>query len=433
MHSLSPVPDSRLEGITNGATAIVRNRERTIAIASARGPQARSAENTVLIIGGGIGGLAAAIALRQAGISAVVYERAPVLQEVGAGIGLGANGMYALVKLGVAAAVKAAGSAVERVELRSQDGTVLSALTTGPTERKLGVATTLAHRADLHTALAEWLDVDTIRLGNECVGIGQDNTGVTAQFGTGEEVRGALLVGADGLFSTVRGELWGQHSPRYAGYTSCRGVTVSNPDSLPTGTGFEAWGRGQRFGLFHINSDQMYWYATWNAPAGGTESGRPLKSRLQNLFQDWAAPVPQTLDATPAESLVRTDTCDRPPLAQWGLGRVTLLGDAAHPTTPNLGQGACMAIEDAVVLAQCLSHQSDPVAALRTYESRRRARTANIVRASRRMGWVGQWQNPLACTLRNTALRLAPQWLARNRGDAELRAAVRNIDAEGYS
>ena len=109
--------------------------------------------------------------------------------------------------------------------------------------------------------------------------------------------------------------------------------------------------------------------------------------------------------ATPAETLIRTDICDRPPLARWGRGRVTLLGDAAHPTTPNLGQGACMAIEDAVVLAQCLSRYTDHVAALRAYEDRRRARTANIVRASRRMGWVGQWQKP-ACLL---VARFRPQ------------------------
>ena len=401
------------------------------AIASAREPQARPAERAVLIIGGGIGGLAAAFALQQAGIPAAVYERAPLLQEVGAGIGIGANGMYALEKLGAAAAVSAVGSPVERVELCAQDGTVLSALSTGPTERKLGIATTLVHRADLHAALAARLDSDSVRLGSECVGFSQDDTGVTARFANGEEARGALLLGADGLFSTVRRQLWGDVPPRYAGYTSCRGIVDSDTIALQVGTGFEAWGRGLRFGLFHIGKGRAYWYATWNAPAGESQSGQPLKRRLQDFLADWAAPVLQALDATPAETLVRTDICDRPQLSRWGLDRVSLLGDAAHPTTPNLGQGACMAIEDAVVLAQCLSHQRDPVAALRTYESRRRARTANIVSASRRMGWIGQWQNPLACALRNTALRLTPQRLAQSRGDVGFRAAVRNLDPQG--
>ena len=337
--------------------------------------------------------------------------------------------MYALSKLGVSDAVSAVGAPVERVELRTQRGSVLSALSTGPLGRRYGVTTTLVHRADLHAALAKRLHPDTIRLGRECVGFTHDSTGVMARFATGEEVRGTVLIGADGLFSAVRGQLWGDRPPRYAGYTSCRGMVNSDPDALPEGTGFEAWGQGLRFGLFHIGKGRDYWYATWNAPAGGGESGEPLKKRLQSYFEDWAAPVPQTLAATPAETLVRTDICDRSPLPQWGQGRVILLGDAAHPTTPNLGQGACMAIEDAVVLAQCLSGNADPAVALREYEDRRRAYTAKIVNASWRMGWVGQWENPLTCALRNTALRLTPPSLARTRGDAALQAAVRNLQA----
>ena len=363
------------------------------------------------------------------GISATVFERAPELQAVGAGINLGANGMYALTKLGVADAVRAAGSPAERIEIRAHDGATLSALTSEPLERQLRVVTTVVHRADLHAALAEALDAGTIRLGSECVGFTQDDTGVTAQFVTGDEAHGTLLIGADGLFSAVRTQLWGAKPPRYAGYTSTRGVVTLASDSLPEGTGFEAWGRGQRFGLFRLSKNKLYWYATWNAPAGGAETGQPLKGRLQGLFRDWAAPVPQALAATPAETLIRTDICDRPPLARWGRGRVTLLGDAAHPTTPNLGQGACMAIEDAVVLAQCLSRHADHVAALRAYEDRRRARTANIVRASRRMGWVGQWQNPLACWLRDSALRLTPQRFAPSRSETALRDAVKHLDA----
>lgn len=350
------------------------------------------------------------------------------MQEVGAGIGVGANGMYALAKLGVSDAVSAVGAPVERVEIRTQNGSVLSALTTGPMGRRYGVIATLVHRADLHSALAERLHPDTIRLGSECVGFTQDDSGVTAQFATGEEARGTVLIGADGIYSVVRGQLRGERPPRYAGYSSCRGVLNSDPCALPEGVGFEAWGQGLRFGLFHIGKGRDYWYATWNAPADGAESGQSLKQRLQSYFGDWAVPVPQTLAATPAETLVRTDICDRPALSRWGRGRVTLLGDAAHPTTPNIGQGACMAIEDAVVLAQCLSGEADPVAALDCYEDRRRAYTANIVRTSRRMGWVGQWAHPLTCTLRNAALRLAPQRVARTQGDAALQAAVRNLD-----
>lgn len=382
----------------------------------------------MLIIGGGIGGLAVALALRQAGVAATVFERAPALQEVGAGIGIGANGMYALEKLGVAEAVKKAGANVDRIEIRDQDGKTLSALTSVPLERQLGVGTTLVHRADLHTALAKELDANSIQLDREFVGFDQNETGVAARFADGSEAHGSLLIGADGLFSKVRAQLWGAEPPRFAGYTSCRGVLAQAPQGFPSGTGFEAWGRGRRFGLFHIGRGRAYWYATWNAPAGEAEAGEELKHYLQEIFAEWAAPVPQALATTPAATLIRTDICDRPALPRWGSRRVTLLGDAAHPTTPNLGQGACMAIEDAVVLAQCLSRQPDHAAALRTYENRSGARTASIVSASRRMGWIGQWENPVACWLRNTALRATPRRLARRQSEVMIREAVLHLD-----
>ena len=146
------------------------------------------------------------------GISATVFERAPELQEVGAGISLGANGMYALTKLGVADAVRAVGSPAERIEIRAHDGATLSALTSEPLERQLRVVTTIVHRAALHAALAEALNAGTIRLGSECVGFMQDDTGVTAQFATGEEAHGTLLIGADGLFSAVRAQLSGHQA-----------------------------------------------------------------------------------------------------------------------------------------------------------------------------------------------------------------------------
>lgn len=387
-----------------------------------------STDTTVLIVGGGIGGLATALALRRKGIAASVFERAPVLQAVGAGIGIGANGLYALEKLGVAEAVKAAGAPVDRVELRDQDGKVLSAVTRSPLERQLGVVTTLVHRAVLHAALAEALDAESLQLDREVVGLYQDETGVAVRFSNGDEAHGSILIGADGLLSTVRAHLWGAEPPRYAGYTSCRGVLEKAPEGLPSGTGFEAWGRGRRFGLFHIGRGRAYWYATWNAPPGGADTGEKLKPRLEDLFADWAAPVPQALAATPAASLIRTDICDRPPLTRWGKGRVSLLGDAAHPTTPNLGQGACMAIEDALVLARCLSDHADQSTALRAYEDRCRARTAAIVSASRRMGRVGQWENPIACWLRNATLRATPHRLARRRSDAMFREAVLHLD-----
>ena len=184
------------------------------------------------------------------------------------------------------------------------------------------------------------------------------------------------------------------------------------------GLGFESWGRGKRFGCAHIGKGRIYWFATRNAPEGERDGppGSPTgaKATLLELFEGWHHPVHELVEATGEEAIRRDDLYDREPLSGcWGEGRVTLLGDAAHPMTPNLGQGACQAIEDAVVLARCLQ---EPDAAgregipgtLRRYEGLRTARTAKIVRRSRRIGQIGQLENALLCRLRDRALAMIP-------------------------
>lgn len=149
----------------------------------------------------------------------------------------------------------------------------------------------------------------------------------------------------------------------------------------------------------------MYWFATRNAQAGTHEAPEAAHARLLTIFRGWCSPLPEIIEATDPAVILQNDIADRPPLARWSIGHITLLGDAAHPMTPNLGQGACQALEDAVVLASCLDGASDLAAGLRTYEQRRRQRTSRIMRQSRRIGQVGQWQHPLACVLRDALTR----------------------------
>jgi 2-polyprenyl-6-methoxyphenol hydroxylase-like FAD-dependent oxidoreductase len=160
--------------------------------------------------------------------------------------------------------------------------------------------------------------------------------------------------------------------------------------------------------LFPLSQERMYWFATLNTPEGmrDTESGR--KQELLELFQTCHEPVSTVIEATEECSILRNDIYDRPPLQHWSKGRVTLLGDAAHPMTPNMGQGACQAIEDAVVLAACLKAENDVIAALRAYEARRLKRTSTIVRQSFRIGQVAQWEQPLAANARNTLVKMLP-------------------------
>lgn len=383
-----------------------------------------------MIIGAGMGGLTAAIALRRSGIEATVFERASELREVGAGILLAANAVKALGELGISEKVHRLGTAASVARIRSWRGDVLSDIPAADLEKRVGAPSAAVHRADLQKLLLQELDEGNLRLGARFTGFRHDEEGVTAVFASGPEERGDVLIGADGLYSTVRTRLFGPEKPRYAGYTAWRAVVESDRELLPRGTGFESWGKGARFGCAHIGGGRVYWFATRNAPEGqkdgsaGTSTGS--RATLTELFDGWHRPVAELISETDERTIRRDDLYDREPLiTPWGEGRVTLLGDAAHPMTPNLDQGACQAIEDAVVLARCLREdgEADMPSALRSYEDARRERTAWILCRSRVLGRVGQIQDPLLCRPRDAILKATPV-------EAQLRLLERVMDHE---
>lgn len=354
-----------------------------------------------LIIGGGIGGLTAAIALRRAGIDATVYERTPELREVGAGITLWANAIAALAQLDLAEPIMALGMPELQGSIRAANGEVLTRLDNSELRGQFGAPSIAIHRADLHSKLLSALGEQHVVLGRQITRFEQDGAGVTASFADGSQARGDVLIGADGLHSLVRAQLHGAQPPVYAGYTAWRAVVPFDHARLTPG---ETWGRGVRFGQVGLANGLAYWFATQNVPAGQRKPGAEKAELLRNL-RGWHAPVEELVRAADESQILRNDIFDRPALAQWGAGRVTLLGDSAHPMTPNLGQGACQAIEDAVVLMKSLRAASDLPAALRHYEAQRIARTRWLAAQSRRVGEVGQWQNPLAVGLRALAAK----------------------------
>ena len=358
-----------------------------------------------LIIGGGIGGLCAAIALRRAGIGAHVFEQADSLREVGAGLTIWTNAAKVLRRLDVAERVISSASITERFQLRTWRGDVLDETRPGDLGRRFGCPNLVVHRADLLRALATAVEPESITVGARCVGFEQDSEGVTASFADGAEWRGEILIGADGLHSAIRERLFSDGRPRYAGYMCWRGLAEFEGQDLPAGLGFEAWGRGARFAVQHCGSGRVFWYATRNAAEGVPDGPHGRKQDVLETYAGWHEPIPTVIAATEADAILKNDITDRKPIKRWGRGRVTLLGDAAHPMTPNFGQGACQAMEDAVVLADCLAGVSDVSAALQAYEERRRDRTASITRASRRFGAASQWENLWLCRLRDAITR----------------------------
>jgi len=260
------------------------------------------------------------------------------------------------------------------------------------------------HRAELLAMLLKALGEDKVQLGARCMGFSQDAARVCVRFAGGREAQGDLLIGADGLHSVVRTQLFGPSKPRYAGYTCWRGVAHITRSGLETW----AWGMGYQLGITPMNHGRAYWFAQKYASEGAKDKPMGRKRELLELFHDWHDPIPAVIEATNETDILRNDIYESELLPHWSRGRVTLLGDAAHTMTPNLGMGACQAIEDGVVLGACLKGEADIVAALKLYERRRVRRANSIARMARLIGQAVQLENPLISNMRDAIMKRLP-------------------------
>lgn len=354
----------------------------------------------IAIIGGGIGGLTAALALQKSGFQAEVFEQAPELLEVGAAIAIWSNAMRVLERLQLAEKILAYGGVVEELCWMDQQGFLLNRVSISDPQ----TPNVALHRSDLQRTLLDALPRTSIHLGHSIVEYSQQRDKMIATFANGRSVEADFLIGADGVHSRVRSQLINDGEPIKRGYTIWRGTSPITPAAIPPATGIELYGRGKRFGIGPVGMGRTGWWAS-----GNTDQ----TDRLTDLFAGWWAPVIDLIEATPPSTILKTAATDREPNKKWGAGRMTLLGDAIHPTTPNLGQGGCQSMEDALILARCFEKYGPSEDALRHYERHRHSRTATLTRISRLYGRVGQWENIWARTLRRMALSLAPESLAQ--------------------
>ncbi len=356
----------------------------------------------VIVIGSGIAGMAAAIGLRRLNIETLIIEQASELGELVSGISLWPNALKALANLGIDDAVRRLAIEEGSGGIRSWRGRLLFQLDLQELRRELGDVIVILHRAELLSMLRELAAAAYIRSGARCIGFEQNERQVKALLSDGSSVEGDFLLGADGLHSVVRAQLFGATKRRYAGYIAWRGVTQFEHQRISPGISL---GRGSQFGQVLLKqANRVYWFATQNLPHGSNRSRTDRKHHLLATFRQWHKPIPELIEATDESVIVRTEIYDRPPLKRWSHQRVTLLGDAAHPMTPDLGQGACQALEDAAILTRCLENTNDPISALRNYESRRIRRANSFVRASQIVGRMFQLDGNLACRARDRFL-----------------------------
>ena len=365
------------------------------------------------IVGGGIGGLSLAIAMQRKGFKVSIFENAPQIKSLGAGLALAANAVKGFSEMGIADAVLDAGSVLKKVRIKDATGRILAETDSEKLSAKYKTVNNFTiHRADLHEVLLQQLSQGTLILGRGCTDFIQTSNGVELTFNDGTSSFADYVIACDGVHSIFRRKLLPESSPRYAGYTCWRAVIEDVPSSVNMEETSETWGMGSRFGIATMNKGRVYWFACLNAKENDPTMRDYRIKDLLNHFASFHAPIPDILRHTRDEHLIWNDIIDVKPLKQFAFDRVLLMGDAAHATTPNMGQGACLAIEDAVILASVLDSSYTVEEAFNVFTQKRIHRTTTIVNNSWQLGRIAQWENPVMIKLRNLLLRMTPPSMA---------------------
>jgi 2-polyprenyl-6-methoxyphenol hydroxylase-like FAD-dependent oxidoreductase len=365
------------------------------------------------VLGGGIGGLTLAIALQKKNINVKVYESAPRWKPLGAGIGLAGNAVKAFRDIGIEEEVLREGKVIRKGVIRNRKGKLLTSIDSEDVSRRFGVVNNFAiHRADLHNVLISQLRPNTVELNKTCIDFTQGEDGVYIVFADGSRTHADYLIAADGIHSVVRKKLLTHVQTRYAGYTCWRGVTETLPRGFNSDETSETWGRGVRFGIVPLSKERVYWFACVNASPNDALMRSLSPNDLLAFFGEFHAPIPDIIRHT--EKIIWNDIIDIEPVTRFAFEKIVLMGDAAHATTPNMGQGACMAIEDAVVLSNLIAELPSTEEAFSLFEKKRIRRTTKIVNDSWQLGKMAQWQNPIMTSLRNTMVSIMPKRMTEN-------------------
>lgn len=350
----------------------------------------------VVIIGAGMGGLTAGIALRQAGYQVEIYDRVSELRPAGAGISLWSNGVKVLNRLGLGKEIARIGGTMDRIAYYSYQGELLTDFSLSPLIDRVGQRPYPVARTDLQKMLLDAFGLENVRLNSKCVAVEQDARGVTAIFEDGRQATGDVLVAAEGTHSITRSYVLGHTvERRYVGYVNWNGLVNASEDLAPLNSWVLYVGEHKRASMMPVGSDRFYFFFDVPLPKGTPSQPETYREELASFFSGWPDPVQKLVERLDPLKTNRIEIHDIEPLPNLVRGRVALLGDAGHSTAPDLGQGGCQAVEDALVLTTYLQTTNISVEdALKRYEVARKDRVADVILRARKRSEMTHGKDP---------------------------------------
>ncbi|MBV6879718.1 FAD-dependent monooxygenase [Epilithonimonas ginsengisoli] len=353
----------------------------------------------ISIIGGGIGGLTLGNVLKQHHIDFKIYESAPEIKPVGAGIAMAGNAMQIFDKLGLKEKIEKAGTKMHALIITDEKLKTISKTDVLKLESKYNVCNIAIHRAELQKVLSENISENIIL--NKRLSTIEKKENYHLTFEDKTEIESEIIFGADGVKSLVRNQILKSGEIREAKQKCWRGIIKTEIPEKYSHNAYEMWGKGKRFGFVKIKENTLYWYALVN------EKFYSKDIDLLETFKEFHPDVLEMISKTSKENIILNDIIDLKPMEKWSTENLCLIGDSAHATTPNMGQGGCQAVEDAYIIGKLLETEKDWNKVFHQFENIRRLKVNHIVKTSWTLGKVAQWENFTG--LRNFVFRNMPE------------------------
>lgn len=369
----------------------------------------------ITIIGAGIGGLTTGIALRQKGFQVEIFESFSTIKRLGAGIVLANNAMKVFKRLGLSEEIYQASNHIAKLKLVDENLKTLTQIQLQSFEKKLGVHYSAIHRGNLQNILLKHFPTEHLHLGKRLKHLIEFDQEIQLHFEDGSSHKTNILIGADGIHSVVRKHFFPKSKIRNAFQVCWRGVAKMDLPKKFISEINESWGKGTRFGIVPLADKEVYWFALANYQSDFQQEFR--NADLEEIFSNYHPIIPEIIRTTPTNNIIVNAINDLKPLKKWYTKNVCLIGDAAHATTPNMGQGACQSIEDALALSICLEQEKEIEIAFANFQKLRMDKANGVTHQSWNIGKMAQLENGIARKIRNLMMRATPNFIGEKQSE----------------